>query len=269
MIRLELTWEDWSACVAAVSSGRRFVYTPRNLFYEALRRAAFVPPTIDPDAELEVFCAALARHERSSGPLPGLIRSRDVSDAPDAPDAMPIAPDAFDYAVRRVLVFERLDTLLLFAGNGFHRNAGIALVVHGNGDPIAENGSSLGFPRHIWNYLIRQLRSGLRTTFYAVHDCTASGYAMAGRLRTALAGFERARVADVGLTFPQAFELGAPVWRSAAMVTSIDASVGINPEEQLLLAEGNYLHLEQLRPLDAMRWVHGRVARRSEAAGSQ
>lgn len=269
MIRLELTWEDWSACVTAVSSGRRFVYTLRNLFYEALRRAPFVPPTIDPDAELEAFCAALARHERSSGPLPGLIRSRDVSDAPEALDAVTTAPDAFDYAVRRVLVFEHLDTLLLFAGNGFHLNAGIGLVVQGNGDPVAEGGNSLGFPLHIWHFLIRQLRSGLRTTFYAVHDCTASGYAMAGRLKTSLAGFERARVADVGLTFPQAFELGAPVWRSAAMATPIDSSVGVNPEEQLLLAEGNYLHLEQLRPLDAMRWVHGRVARRSEEAGSR
>lgn len=264
MIRLELTWEDWAACAAAVSSGRRFAYTPRNLFYEALRRAPFVPPSMDPDAELEIFCASLARHERSSGPLPGLIRSKEAT---DGPGSVASDPDVFDYAVRRVLVFERLDTFLLFAKNGFHRSVELGMVVQGDGDPITEDGAGLGFPRHIWACLLGQLRSGLGTTFYAVHDCTAAGYAMTGRLKSALAGFERARVADVGLTFSQAFELGAPVWRSAAMAAP-DTNLSVNPEEQLLLAEGNYLHLEQLRPLDAMRWVHGRVARRPHDVGS-
>ncbi|MBW2456560.1 MAG: hypothetical protein JRI68_18725, partial [Deltaproteobacteria bacterium] len=38
-------------------------------------------------------------------------------------------------------------------------------------------------------------------------------------------------------------------------------------DEARMLAEGSYAHFEAIRPLRAMRWVWGRLARRAEDAG--
>jgi hypothetical protein len=261
VIHLNLTSAEWTACVDAVSSDRRFWYTRRNLFHEALRHAQLGPKAIHPDADFGAFCANLDWHERASGLLPKLIRPDAV---PDEVDTATLDPDALEHTVRRVLVFDRIDTLLLFAKNGFHRTVEVGLVLHGAAG--GKSSAGRGFPRHVWTSLLGQLRSGLETTFYTVHDCTASGYAMAQRLRSALADHGRSQVADVGLTFPQVFELGAEVQRSTVPGGPVSASLALDPEEEALLVDGNYLHLEQLRPLEAMRWVYERVARRRDDA---
>jgi hypothetical protein len=240
----------------AVSAGGRFEYTKRNLYYELVRRGAYPAPVGDPAQAFEAFRETLRAAEREHGKLGGLIRpSHTPTGVLEGPSA---DPDLFDYAVRRALVFDRLDVFLLFVRNGFHRRLEIALVV------------APDFPGYVWRSLERQIALGHKTAFYAVHDASRAGYRMRRELREALAARSGARapsrVLDVGLTFPQAFQLGVPV-RSLGKETPGVKEGDIDPEAQLLLKGGSYAHLEEMPPHALMSWAYGRLARKHEEVG--
>jgi hypothetical protein len=250
---------------AAVSAGGRFEYTKRNLYYELVRRGAYPAPVGDPAHAFDVFRHALRGAEREHGKLSGLIRpSRASPDVIEGP--VSAGPDLFDYAVRRALVFDRLDVFLLFVRNGFHRKLEIALVV------------APDFPGYVWRSLERQIALGHKTVFYAVHDGNRAGYRMRRELREALAARGAApprseggapvaaRVLDIGLSFPQAFQLGVPV-RSLGKETPGVREGDIDPEAQLLLKAGSYAHLEEMPPHALMSWAYGRLARKHEEVG--
>jgi hypothetical protein len=202
------------------------------------------------DDAFDAFARRLAEHERAHGRLRRLVRPEETPSATDAP-ALP--PDIFDYSVRRVLVFERLDPLLVFAKSGFHYKMVVALVTED------------GFPEHVWDRLRDQLSAGLRTTFYTVHDATRAGYGLLKRVERQVSHWERARGGDVGLRFAHAMELGAPLRRGDP--GPVDAAVDADPDERRMLEGGSYVHLEEIRPLRMMRWVFRRAQRRSEDAG--
>ena len=140
---------------ALVSAGGKARFTPRNLYYELVRMQAWPSPTDTPRGDLLAFRRAL----KKSAPVSGLISLR------EARAAVPPAslPDVFDYAVRRVLVFDRAETFLLFAHNGFHRKIEVALLAYPS------------FPAHVARRLELQLESGLRTAFYTLHDAGPRG----------------------------------------------------------------------------------------------
>ena len=234
---------------SALSHDGEFLFTPRNLYYELIRREVWPAPSGSPRESLIAFRRALGDHQRAHHRLEGLIR------ASDARGAVPPAhlKDVFDYSVRRVLVFDRVETFLLFAMNGFHRKIEVALLAHPD------------FPAHVARRLERQLSSGLRTAFYTVHDASRSGSKLRGRTRKLLLPHGKPRLADVGLSFAQAFRLGVPV-RMGTPSPGRERGPGAL-EEQLLLASGNYAHLEELPPLALMRWVYERISRGAEELG--
>lgn len=235
--------------VHAVSASGTFAFTARNLYYELIRRGVWPAPTRAPREELIAFRHALGDHERAHQRVHGLIRAADARMAVPAAHA----PDVFDYSVRRVLVFDRVETFLLFAMNGFHRKIEIALLAHPD------------FPAHVARRLEKQLEGGLRTAFYLVHDANRRGRKLRARTRAHLIEHGKPRIADVGLTFAQAFQLGVPVRTGAEKREETRGPEAL--EEDLLLASGNYAHLEDMPPLALMRWAYERVSRGAEELG--
>jgi hypothetical protein len=245
-----------AAAVAAVSSDGVFWYTRRNLMYELCRAGAWPDPGSDPEGAHARFAAALAGHEAEHAPLDRLIRPEQASPglSPEDLATLDVPSDLFDYSVRRVAVLDRIDTCLLLVTNGFHRKLECA--------PVAFP----GFPSHVWARLEAQLTAGLSTTFFAVHDCSAAGYAWLARLREHLCGHEAAELVNVGLSVPWAFRLRLSV-RSTGK--PVDPSVLSGPGRDFmpLLHEGGYAELEELRPLQALRWIYRRAARGAEDVG--
>ncbi len=236
----------------AVSAGGKARYTARNLYYELVRQEALPSPALRPRGALLAFRAQLAA--RADDPaLAGLISLR------DAKAKVPAAslPDVFDYSVRRVLVFDRAETFLLFAHNGFHRKIEVALLAFG---------PSAGFPAHVAHRLEKQLAAGLRTAFYGMHDAGARGARLPARVKRAMSVHGRPRVADAGLTFAQAFRLGVPV-RERSLTRPPHVGKNADPEEALFLSSGSYAHLEEMRPLDLLRWAYERVSKGAEEMG--
>jgi hypothetical protein len=233
------------AAVASISSGGVFRYTLRNLAYELVRREAMpAPETVDEG--LGALRSAIRLFEKRHEPLEGLIRPERI-----VRRRLPrrVEPDVYDYSVRRVLAFDRLDTMLLFALNGFYRRIEVGLVVLD------------GFPSHVWTAIRRQLRAATPTKFLIVHDCDPHGLAATGVASHKLARYPSARVADVGLGFGQAIRLGVPVRTSPVTRTRSRTSSNMDRRTRVLLSEGSYAHLEEMPPLRAMRWVYGRLAK--------
>jgi hypothetical protein len=234
---------------ATLSHDGEFLFTPRNLYYELIRRGAWPAPSGSARQALLEFRRALGDHQRAHHRIDGLIRAH------EARAAVPPATlrDVFDYSVRRVLVFDRVETFLLFAMNGFHRKIEVALLAHPD------------FPAHVARRLERQLAGGLRTAFYTVHDASRSGSKLRARTKKLLLPHGKPRLADVGLSFAQAFRLGIPV-RMGKPSAGGERGPGAL-EEQLLLASGNYAHVEEMPPLALMRWVYERIARGPDDLG--
>ncbi len=244
---------DLRAATEAVSARGSFHFTLRNLYYELVRREAMAAPAGDPDAGLAALRSSVRRFERRHGAIATLIRPEGVS---RRRQPVRIEPDVYDYSVRRVLAFDRIDSMLLFAKNGFHRRVEVGLVAAG------------GFPAHVWRALGRQLDAGTPTTFLLVHDCDTGGHAAARATARRLARRPTARVVDVGLNFSQALRLGIPVR------TTDDAPEGVDPgtdavgdRVRRLLAQGYYAHFEEMPPLQALRWVYARVSKGAADVG--
>jgi hypothetical protein len=234
--------------VRAVSTDGTFFYSARNLYYDLVRREAIPPPT-GHAGDLKRFRKALAQHQRERGRLHGLVRAGAAKRAAVATEL----PDVFDYAVRRVLVFDRMDTCLIFAKNGFHRRIEIALVVLPD------------FPSHVWSRVLGQVSGGLRTAFYTAHDANRRGAKLLSKVRRTVREHGPAHFADVGITFAQAFAIGVPVRQRSGVMPAPAAS--LEEHEKLLSATGNYAHFEELTPLEMMRWTYGRIARGPEDPG--
>jgi hypothetical protein len=245
----------------ALSRGA-FTFSPRQLLYQLVRAGAWPAPTRAPRAARIAFRRALGAHQVAHGRVPGLLSARAARSA-----APPLgAPDLSDYSVRRVLVLDRVETMLVFALNGFHRKIEVALLAH-PGDP-----PHVGFPEHVAQRLELQLKSGLRTAFYTLHDASRRGVRLRERLTQSLVVHGAPRVVDVGLTFAQAFRTGIPVRRGGR--PSAPSAVGggerlehLDQEEELLLAGGSYAHLEELPPLELLRWAYERISRGPEELG--
>jgi hypothetical protein len=233
----------------AVSAGGKARFTPRNLYYELVRSEALPPPGPRPRDALLAFRRELAGHAKDPS-LAGLISLR------DARRAVPSAslPDVFDYSVRRVLVFDRAETFLLFAHNGFHRKIEVALLAHPS------------FPAHVAHRLEKQLAAGLRTAFYTLHDAGTRGAKLRSRVKRTLSVHGKPRIADAGMTFAQAFRLGVPV-RRREVTGAVKLGKNVDSEEALFLSSGSYAHLEEMRPLDLMKWAYSRISRGAEEIG--
>lgn len=238
-----------SAAADALSLDGKIHFTRRNLFYELARRGAIDLGRADRRALEAEVAEDVARFERDHGPLANLLRAEELRERAEKP----LDPDAFDYAVRRVLVAANIDLFSLLVMNGFHRKVEIAVVTMD------------GFPARVWAQAERQLDAGVRTTFYALHDADEEGYAMMSALKAKLAP-RAPRTADIGMTFLQALKIGAPI-RGGARPGDARATSALDPEEARMLTAGSVAHVEELRPIDALRWVYARVARRPDDEG--
>jgi hypothetical protein len=252
-LRLERTAIDEAA---RLLSRGTFTFSPRQLFYQLVRAGAWPAPQEAPRTSRLAFRRALGAYREAHGAVPGLLSARAARAAVPSPGA----PDLLDYSVRRVLVVDRVETLLVFALNGFHRKMEIALLAYPGAPP------HVGFPEHVSHRLELQLQSGLRTAFYTLHDASHRGVRLRARVKSSLAAFGKPRVADVGLTFAQAFRTGIPV-RSGSAPARKSGAPGLDAEEDLLLASGSYAHLEELPPLELLRWAYERVSRGAEELG--
>jgi hypothetical protein len=246
---VHLSAAELRAAVDAISERGTFHFTWRNLFYELVRREALPAPTA-PDGGLAALGAIVRRFEQTHGPLPALIRPHHTT---RRRPPRRVESDLYDYSVRRVIVFDRIDTMLMFAKNSFYRRVEIGLVAMD------------GFPTHVWSALRRQLRAGTRTTFLVVHDCDAQGQAAARTTSRKLAAYPNARVVDLGLGFNQCLRLGIAV-RTTATKPKLERP---QPRDRtrVLLGQGNYAHFEELTPLRAMRWVYQRVSKGAQDVG--
>lgn len=255
-----LKHEPLQAAVEAVSKGGLFRYTLRNLYYRLQRDAAIPRLSPDPVDDLQQFRRALRAYEKTHGPLPGRIRHADL---PPEPDPAALHSDVMDYTVRRILVFDRLESFLVFALNGFHRKIEVGLLIWPD------------YPRHAWQMHERHPEECPRRTFYLLHDCNKAGYEMKAKVRKLAGRWGRGdKVVDVGLRFRQAGNLGLtiqerpPEFSTAAEdLLSGELAEGDFEEAQLLLRSGNYVHLEELSPLQMMRWAYRRIAKRAQDVG--
>ena len=242
--------EDIAPAAEALSLGGRWWFSRRNLYYELVRRRVLEPPRSADDPAFGELCSELVAHEQAGERLEWLVRPEEV---PPRAVAGSLPPDIFDYSVRRVVVFERLEPMLVFAKNLFHHRIEVALV------------TADGFPEHVWDRLHAQLRGGLPTRLYFAHDCTTSGYALAPQLRKQLIREGAAKVRDLGLTVRHLVGLGLRL-RSGARCDPA-AIHWVDEQERSMLAEGGYVHLEELPPAAAMRWIYRFLARRVADAG--
>lgn len=251
---MSLTARDFEEALPALTSGGVFRYTRRNLMFELCRRGAWPDPAGDPDGCERAFEAALAEYEAREGRLEHLIRPEEAPPglAPEERAKMDLPRDLFDFAVRRVAVFERKDTCLLFIANGFHRRIEMALTAHP------------GFPSHVWENLEAQLDARMRTTFFLVHDCRAESQAWARETRRALGRHRAARFQRVGLTVPWVFRMRMPM---RTLDSELEEAAARGQSFDNLVRTGSYALLEELRPVQAMRFVYRRTARGAEDIG--
>jgi hypothetical protein len=250
-----------AAVAARLSLGGQFWYTRRQLFYELVRKGALADPAQDPDAALAEFSRSLAACEAAGGELPKLIRPERLVDLPPPPE---LPPDVLDYSVRRVLVFESIDTCLFFVCNGFHRRIEVGLVAWA---PPGPDGTGAQFPAHVWERLRTQLDdAALSTDFFLIADSDVNARRWRAQVHADLGGRPHVRIRDAGLTFPWAFRLRIPV-RSTGHAPEPELVIPERHEWRGLLMVGSYAHLEELRPLKLMRWVYRRVARGAEDVG--
>lgn len=246
--------------VRAVSKNGRFRYTLRNVYYKLLRDGAWPEPAGDDDAALQTFECALEEYEEKYGVLPGRIRAVDLPPEPNLGD---LHEDIADYTVRRIIVFDRVEPFLVFAANGFHQRIEIGLALWPD------------YPLHIWKMHERHPDLSTERTFYVVHDCTRDGYALTEQVRKFVADNELPdNVVDVGLRFIQASNLGLPIRTEANRAGNgrvadwpETMSAGDADEARLMFRAGHFTHLEELSPLQMLRWAYRRVAKRSQDIG--
>jgi hypothetical protein len=246
--RFDLASDSIREAADAVSSGGRYWFTRRNLFYELQRRSTLPDAGGDPGAEAEAFARALDEFEARDGVLPMLVRPER---APRRFDLAALPPDVLDYAVPRSLVFERLDPLLAFVQNGFHRKLEVAMILLPD------------YPEHVAGSLRRQLQSGFSTRFFAVHDATARGYSELERIAAELGSPDHATFIDLGLTLPWAFRLRLPL----RVGEKLAVAPTVRERDRVLLEQGRYAEFEALPPRDAMQWVYERIADEAEEVG--
>jgi hypothetical protein len=229
------------AAAEALSGASGFWFTRRCLMFELCRRGAWPDPDVDLDACERDFALALANLERevgrASGGLARLVRPEEAIPGvgPADLDTFDLPADLFDYSIARVALIERMDLCLMLIANGLHREIEVALTV-----PPA-------FPTHVWGRIHAQLDAGLRTTFLAIHDYGGSSTAWLAAIDEQLGEHEAAQVAPTGLTISWSSRLGIPL-RGPARTNS-------------------YALLEELPPLQLMRWIYERVARGAEDVG--
>lgn len=235
-----------SAAAAALSGPSNFWFTRRCLMFELCRRDAWPDPGADLEACERDFAAALSEYEREAGELAQLVRPEQAiaGIGPAELETFDLPADLFDYAIARVALVERMDLCLMLIANGLHREIEVALTVPPK------------FPSHVWSRIREQLDGGLRTTFLAIHDCSASSRAWLAGIDEQLRGYEAAEVFPLGLTVPLASRLRIPL-RGPVQDEPVD------PE----LRPGSYALIEELPPLRVMRWVYGHVARGAEDVG--
>lgn len=232
----------------AVSAGGKLPFTARQLYYELLRRGAELAPGPDVEKVIEPILATALRGKKA---LVGLVRpEKYVERLAARPEA-----DVFDYAVRRAIVFDRIELMLLFALSGFHRKLEIALLTLD------------GAPRHVWKAMERQLADNVKTRFYLLHDCDARGFAMKKAFEKRVAKRRAAEIVDLGIDFAHAMRTGIPVRRVKAAGARVPKGSGGTGQARRLIAAGNYAHLEELAPLALLRWVYPRVARGAADVG--
>jgi hypothetical protein len=113
-------WEStYRAACELASSESRFFFSTRNLYYALIQCGA-------PMARIsEVsFGKQLSAFERLAGKHPFRIDPKHLKPVPKVfPE-----PDLFDYAVRRILVVDRLEILLILAMNGFFQKIEVGLL---------------------------------------------------------------------------------------------------------------------------------------------
>lgn len=241
---------DFLRVAAELSHDFHFRYTQRNLFY-ALARADLVDAK-GGVASYEAFVQELSDYERDNGPLRQRIGPGDVA---KIDQKVELDGGVLDYSVRRMLIFDRVDLFLLFVLNGFHRKIEVGLVLESHSPP------------HAWARLETQLRDGLYTGVFLLHDCDANGLGMGHRLGKALSPESSFGVSDVGLGFEQAYQLGIPVLQLDRPAESLLSEIK-NPETRLLLQNGRCAFLEAMAPFDLLQWTYGEmVSRGAEEVG--
>lgn len=257
--RVRLDPKRVKPAVRALSKRGRFRFTMRNLYYKLVRVGAWPQPNLDPIAALGRFREALQQYESRHGPIPGRIRHADR--LPEI-DLAQLPPDIADYTTRRVIVFDRQESFLVFALNGFFRKIEIGLLVWPD------------YPKLVWERMHQHLAGGAATTIYLLHDCNRFGYDMKHKMQEALRDYgAMARVVDLGLRFRQASNLGVAIRNDASRADPSELDPlkfgvsGDRQEARLLLRSGSFAHLEELPPLRMMRWTYSRIATRVHDVG--
>lgn len=233
----------------ALSLRGQLHFTLRNLYYQLVRDGVLEDPAGTPDETYAAFEARWSAYCLEHA-APSNLVDRDA--LVDSLEGIELPDDIFDYAVRRVLVFQSTDGCLAFIRNGFHRKIETGLV------------ATPRFPSHVWERIGAQLDMGIRTTLYAVHDCSVPGMQWLSELRRGIGRRKHAVVKNVGLNFPWAFRLRMPV-RTLATPPAYDPKGSGQWNE--LLERGDYAQFEELPPILAMRWVYRRIARAAEDIG--
>ena len=241
---------DVDAAVQLLSMDGHWHYTARNLYYALVRSGALPEPTGDAADDLQFFKDQLAAYEGNSGLLEKLIRP-EFLEGTFASD--PLSDDLGTYAVKRVMIFERSELMMLFARNHFFMKLECILL---GGD---------GSPNHVQARVESQLEAGMPMDFFVVHDATLAGYRFHDHVVETHGHRPGVTIQQTAITFDQANQ-NLKVRRSGTLAGDLKL-LHSHPEEVAHLAGGHYIHLEEVVPLTLMRMVYNRTVGRFDEVG--
>ena len=249
-VRIQLHPEALREAVDEVSMEGYWHFTARNLFYALVRSGAIAEPKGDGAGEYACFADQLGAYESEHGALSKLIRPEFLERTFSSD---PLSDDLLTYAVKRVMIFERPELMLLFARNHFFMKLECILL------------AATGVPNHVQDRVQAQLNAGMPMDFFVIHDATVAGYALYDRIVGEYSAGESNTVQQTAITFDQVHEI-ATIRTTGTVRTDVHLKHS-HAEDAAYLAGGHYIHLEEIPPLILMRMVYNRTVGRFDEVG--
>ncbi len=201
----------------------------------------------------------LDRWAQVNGAIPQLLPHEPAQLAPATVEEP--APDVTAYSFDRVVVCQNDAIAHMLIANNFHFENNCAIL------------SITGYPQNIFDTTMQMLRRNPELKVFSLHDCQASGVAMAHQLRTNPKWFgeQDVTIVDVGLLPRQVISTDRGLFMqqnsSAAQVArTLEPAVkqGLTPEEREWLEAGYFVELESFSPQRLIRILNYSIAQSRE-----
>ncbi|MEW1723599.1 hypothetical protein [Streptomyces sp. NPDC093109] len=225
----------------------RIRFTERQLYYEvcrALRPLHAYPRRVRrtpaPPVPYERFTAALRRYADGGGDLGGLLGGGGGVGGRASSPPEPREPDLYDYGLPRLLICQSPSVARMLLANDLHLEAACPVFA----------ADDLPFDAR----LVAGLGRVDGATVHVLHDASAAGLALTGRVRDAFEGVPGpVRVVSMGLVPRHAMALHLVAGRGPNVPAGLPAT--LTPRERAWLAAGRFAEVESVPPARLLRTV--------------